>query len=166
MSLMGLDLSCTATGIAVLADDGAVLALDRVGRKLTRAATVRDKVERLMHIADRVLRVRDQFDVRTIAVENYAFHARGAQNDLAELHGVVKMQLWLRNQIEVRLVHASAARKAVLGVGRIEKADIVRVVRARGVAVADDNQADAWVVAEWLRLEEDAHAGARDNGKE
>lgn len=150
---MGLDLSCTGTGICVLGADGAVLHLETVGRRLTRDAAVREKVERLMLIADRVLRVRDQFDVRVVAVENYSYRAQGSQNDLAELGGVVKMQLWLRNQVEARLVQVNSARKVALGAGRIAKGDVVRLVRSRGVAVADDNQADAWVVAEWLRNE-------------
>jgi Holliday junction resolvasome RuvABC endonuclease subunit len=162
---MGLDLSCTATGIAVLGGDGAVLHLETVGYALKKG-TVREKVERLMHIADRILRVRDQYDVRDVAVENYSYGARGAQNDLGELGGVVKVQLWLRNQIEVRVVQVNSARKEALGAGNIKKVDVPRLVAARGVplgflpvkrgrtvAERDPDQADAWVVAEWLRLQ-------------
>lgn len=148
---MGLDLSCTGTGICVLDADGTVRHLETVGAKLTRAATVRDKVERLVLIVDRVLRVRDQFAVRDVAVENYSYRAQGSQNDLAELGGLVKVQLWLRNQVEARVVQVNSARKEALGAGRIAKPDVVRMVRARGVAASNDNEADAWVVAEWLR---------------
>jgi Holliday junction resolvasome RuvABC endonuclease subunit len=157
---MGLDLSCTATGIVVLSPDPAYnnepwVYMSTVGSKLHRDSPVRDKVERLLTIARAVVAAYEQHrnagrEVR-VGIEGYAWAARGAQNDLAELHGVVKTQLWLKHQAEPVIVQASAARRAVLGTGRIDKKDIVRLVQARGVATADHNVADAWVIAEYLR---------------
>jgi Holliday junction resolvasome RuvABC endonuclease subunit len=148
--MMGLDLSCTATGIVVIAEMGEVVA-STVGNKLHRDSPVREKVERLLGIATAVVRAYEMHMPERVGIEGYAWAAKGAQNDLAELHGVVKTQLWLKHRVEPEIVQASAARKAVLGAGRIEKKDIVRLVQARGVVVADHNQADAWVIAEYLR---------------
>jgi len=150
---MGLDLSCTATGIVVLTQTGQVSHAETVGSGLKRDAPVRDKVERLWTIAARIVAAFDTYGVKDVAIEGYAWGAKGAQNDLAELHGVVKSQLWRGRKCEPQIVQCSAARKTVLGAGRIDKKDIVRLVQARGVTVGDHNQADAWVVAEWLRLQ-------------
>lgn len=148
---MGLDLSCTATGIVVLGEGRMVTTC--TGHTLTRTSPVRDKVERLLGIAGVVVRLAREHAVTHVGIEGYAYSARGAQNDLAELHGVIKSQLWLAMRLEPYIVQPSAARKAVLGAGRVGKEDIVRLVRARGVAIDNHNMADAWVVAEWLRLE-------------
>lgn len=152
IAIMGLDLSCTATGIVVIGPSGWIC-FETVGGKLTRDAPVRDKVERLWTITAHIIEAFDKYKVKQVAIEGYAWGARGAQNDLGELHGVVKSQLWRGRQCEPQIVQCSAARKAVLGAGRIEKKDIVRLVQARGITVTDHNQADAWVVAEWLRLQ-------------
>jgi Holliday junction resolvasome RuvABC endonuclease subunit len=151
--VMGLDLSCTATGIVVLSQAGDVLRVETVGSNLKRESPVREKVERLWTIATHVVEAFDKYSVERVAIEGYAWGARGAQNDLAELHGVVKSQLWRGRKCEPQIVQCSAARKTVLGAGRIDKKDIVRMVHARGVLVSDHNQADAWVVAEWMRLQ-------------
>jgi hypothetical protein len=71
--------------------------------------------------------------------------------DLAELGGVIKMQLFLAFGIEVYIVVSGTARKLVMGNGRPSKKEIVEHVNANGLATKNHNVADAWVCAEWLR---------------
>jgi len=166
---MGLDLSLTGTGCVVLTDDGRVVLQDTWGDKMKRKAPVRDKIERMLFIAERVLRaakyclsealppdtsyraaVKDGW--LHVGIENYAFGARGAQNDLGELQGVVKTQIWLALGTEPVMIALSTARKAVLGKGNFPKDEILPELGRRGLEFKDHNAADAYVVAECLRL--------------
>jgi Holliday junction resolvasome RuvABC endonuclease subunit len=82
-----------------------------------------------------------------VAIEQFAWGARGAQNDLGELHGVIKTQLWLACQVEPVLYVVSQIRKEIFGKGNLKKDKILQHVVQQGVPVADHNQADAWAVA-------------------
>jgi len=148
-SVLGLDLSATGAGIVTLdGATGSVWAAETAGYPLKRAATVREKVERMLVIATAVVRAyRAAPAPCSVAIEQMAFGARGAQNDLGEVHGVVKTQLWLGCQAEPALYTVSSIRKEIFGKGNIKKDQILPHVIAKGVPVADHNQADAWAVA-------------------
>jgi Holliday junction resolvasome RuvABC endonuclease subunit len=163
---VGLDLSLTGTGCTVLAPSGEVLFEDTWGDKMKRKAPVRDKIERMLFIANKVVTVCKSMvyfkesDRLHVGIENYAFGARGAQNDLGELQGVVKSQIWLALRVEPVMIALSTARKAVLGKGNFPKKQILPELGRRGLKFNDHNAADAYVVAECLRLS--TVEGARD----
>ena len=124
-----------------------------VGHTLKRSARVKDKVERLIDITACIMDVlEDQTTTPLVAIEGYAYAAPGAQNDLGELHGVVKSQLWLGLMVEPELIPPTHARKVVLGKGRIGKTDIMEHLTSRAIECKNHNEADAYVVAECLRL--------------
>jgi Holliday junction resolvasome RuvABC endonuclease subunit len=156
MLYVGLDLSTRNTGIAVLDEAGNVVKLCCVGHELKRNAREKDKIERLLNIASGVFNViedlpgRAQGDVR-VGIERFAYRAIGSQNDLGELHGVVKSQLWLRYQIEPEMVGVSTARKVVLGKGNTKKDEVFRLVSAMGIAVRSDDESDAYLIAKCLQ---------------
>jgi Holliday junction resolvasome RuvABC endonuclease subunit len=87
-----------------------------------------------------------------VGIEGFAFGARGAQNDLGEIQGVVKSQLWLALGVEPVIITSSTARKAVMGKGNFPKKDILATLVKRGLELKDHNEADAYVIAECLRL--------------
>lgn len=156
---LGLDLSVSACGCVLMGEDGGVLESGVWGWKLTRDATVKEKVERLIYISSEIVNValmaKDLGEL-FVSIENYAFGARGAQNDLGEIHGAVKTQLYLGLGVYPEMVSPASARKTVLGKGRFSKGmkgkrEIVSAVRERGFNVSDHNIADAWVIAEFLR---------------
>ena len=158
---LGLDLSLSGTGIVILDAAGAIRNQSLVGHKLTRKATVREKLERMIGIASFILdkiRAEDRdsesdHPLEWVAgVEHYAFSAHGAFADLGEVNGVVKTQLWLAFGLEPQQVIASSARKLVLGKGNTKKADVMPALAKRGVKFDDHNVADAYVIAEALRL--------------
>ena len=162
----GLDLSLTASGVCVLDEAGQALHFATVGHKLKRGARVKDKVERLVDIASCVMEVvkgaGEPRDPRPlVAIEGYAYGAYGSQPELGELHGVVKSQLWLGLLVEPEIIAPTHARKVVLGHGRLSKAAILEKVAARGVECRNDNEADAYVIAECLRKRhmEEIHDG-------
>ena len=160
---VGLDLSLTGAGCVVLDWDGSVLSHNVWGEKLPRDARVRDKIERMIYIAEKIVRVvkirkytaidiAGHVPVFHVGIEGYAFAARGAQNDLGEIQGVVKSQLWLALGIEPVIIASSTARKVVMGKGNFPKDKILAELVKRGFELKDHNEADAYVIAECLRL--------------
>jgi len=167
---MGLDLSLTGAAGVVIDTDGLVVDHGLWGWSLPRKASVKQKIERMIYIAGKIVRMAREASeecdgshpsIRTdglqIAIENYAYSRRGAQNDLGEIQGTVKTQIWLALGLVPIMIVASSARKKVLGKGRFSKGvkgkkEIIKAVCDRGFEVRDDNVADAYVIAECLRL--------------
>jgi Holliday junction resolvasome RuvABC endonuclease subunit len=160
---IGLDLSLRNTGLAVVRGDGTIVKVCSFGASLERGATMQQKVERLVGLTQRIVQeVRvyhaeafDRGGEAKVAIENYAFGARGAQNDLGELHGCVKMQLHLSLHLYPKVVSPSSYRKMLLGKGNATKQQSYehaqRVLTDAGLAVRNNDEADAYLVAEWLR---------------
>lgn len=157
---MGLDLSLRGAGAVVVDEDGVVQDFGLWGEDLDRSATVKQKVERLVYIADKIIRMANRArseGTLFIGIEDYAYSRRGAQNDLGEIGGTVKTQIWLALKSVPNVIAASSARKEALGKGRFSKGkkgkkEIINAVCKRGFEVSDDNIADAYVIAECLRM--------------
>ena len=145
--ILGLDLSLTATGIVVLDGEDLVKA-DTVGYSLKRASSEKERIERLTMITGRIMGAIKQFEVKEVCLEGYAYSARGAQNDLGELHGVVKTQIYLGFRIVPRIISPSQARKLALGKGNLPKDKVLDLLTKRGYKLADHNQGDALVIAQ------------------
>jgi len=119
---------------------------------------VRQKIDRLTAITGRIVSdvraVQDHGEV-FVAIENYAFGARGAQNDLGELHGCVKQQLAVSCGVVPSVVSPSTYRKLLIGSGRASKAKSFEfacsALTILGIESTNADQADAYLVAEWLR---------------
>lgn len=160
---IGLDLSLRNTGLAVVRGDGTIVKVCSFGASLDRGATMKQKVERLVGLTQRIVQeVRvyhaeafDKGGEAKVAIENYAFGARGAQNDLGELHGCVKMQLHLSMHLYAEVVSPSSYRKILLGKGNATKQQSYEWAKVEltngGLAVSNNDEADAYLVAEWLR---------------
>lgn len=151
MHWMGLDLSLTGTGVVIIDDLGNVLKSGTYGEKLERKATEKEKIERMIWIATQVVRDSREFDTKVIGIEGFAFRAKGAQNDLGELHGVIKSQILMSLKIVPIIVPVKTARKTVLGNGNMKKDKVFACVSKLGFG--NDNEADAYVIAECLRLQ-------------
>jgi hypothetical protein len=118
-TVVGLDLSLTGAAACALpcpwdGDLSRVRMMPMAGYKLTNDATVTDQRERIIDIRDRVLDFCKSVQAKRITVEAYAFSASGKITMLAELCGVVKIDLWENWGVSVESVHASSARKLLL----------------------------------------------------
>lgn len=167
----GLDLSQTAAGIVMLDAEGACLYSLVVGYPLTRESSVRELIERNIDITSAIIKQMKVYDnsfenmVMRVGIENYAFGTVRGKNKrpmqsssmtgLAELHGLVKAQIWMGMHVEPVLFAPAHARKVVLGKGRFKgKDELVRAVNAYGFSVCNHNIADAFVIAECTRLQD------------
>lgn len=152
---VGLDLSLRGAGVCMIDGFGTVRESGVAGYELKRTAPVREKIERMIEIAGFILDVCKKVvgnEYVNIGIENYAFSRAGMQNDLGELHGVVKSQIWLALSVEPDIVVVSSARKVVFGKGNFPKKGIMPALMERGIEFKNQDIADAYVVAEYLRI--------------
>ena len=156
MIYIGLDLSLTASGMVALRDKE-VLSSKTFGYGLKRTASGERKIKRLLHIANEVMAfIREIQEIDTdikVVIEGYAYGARGSQNDLAELQGAIKTQMYLMFSIVPIIIPATKARKLVFGRGRVTKDQVLEELGEMGYHFTDHNQADALVVASACQLE-------------
>lgn len=111
-----------------------------------------ERIMRMLRIANEVLHTVEMFKIRHVGIEGPAHNAKYQSHQLGEVAGVVKSQLWLKFKIAPRIVPPASARKHVLGYGgSIPKERIVAAVRdGLGIAVENDHEADATVVARYM----------------
>lgn len=147
---MGLDLSLTSTGIEVLDSLGSRVYGGLVGKELKKA-TERDRVERLVLIANTIIGLVKEHDVRHVAIEGYAYSKKYGGEKLAELHGVVKTQLYLACGLIAEPVSPRKARRVVFGQGKggIKKKMVQPLLEQRGIFIENGDQRDAYVVARY-----------------
>lgn len=176
-AVVGLDLSLTRPAACRIPGDWEVGDWSRVVVASWEPAVPRGdgidferaRIERLVEIADRVrafveMGARSPGDrevvveprVDAVGIESYAYSSSSSSvTKLAELGGVVRVSLFSYGIVPVPVVAASA-RKLLLG--KLPRADQKAWVqaalkRARAPFWEDDDQADAFCVANWLRAE-------------
>ena len=157
--IMGLDLSLTGTGVVVLdAGEGKIVRAQTIGYSLDKDATEQQRLDRLVNLAAGIKTLIEETHPHVIVIEGHAYGARFGGAALAELHGVVKVQIYYLTKQAPMVVAPKKARKVVLDDGAADKKKIGKIVRTlerHGVmeveALGDHNQRDAWVLAEYAR---------------
>lgn len=133
--VLGLDLSITATGVALPSGDTYTLAPTTTGD--ARLVEIRD------HLAEHLIQVRRP-DLAVL--EDLPVHARAA-GITGMVHGVVRALL-ADHHIPYALISPATLKAFATGRGNATKADMRMALYKRGgLDIADDNQVDAW----WLR---------------
>ncbi|GAB3209751.1 hypothetical protein GCM10027294_25410 [Marinactinospora endophytica] len=141
-SVIGLDLSMTATGIAY--PDGTTETLHPRSTGDARLVEIRDRVDRAA--SDR--------RVDLVVIEDLPTHARAA-GITGMVHGAVR-SLLVERQIPYALVSPATLKAYAAGKGNADKTAMTLALYKRaGIEVADDNQCDAW----WLRAAGLQHLG-------
>lgn len=110
-----------------------------------------ERIRRCLRIANAINQTIKDFEIRHVGIEGFAFNKPYQAHQLGEVAGVVKSQLWLKHGLIARICAPTAGRKHVLGYGgSVPKMVIKKVVEeGLGVAVDNDHEADATVVARW-----------------
>lgn len=156
---IGLDLSLTGSATVIVDDIGNVVDYGSWGYSLSRNDSEKEKIERIIFIVKNILDMVGRFsDNMCVAIERPAYRKIGAQVDLGEIQCGVKLQLYLAFKTVPDMIVASYARKRILGTGRFSKGkkgkkEIIKAVNNLGFETSDDNIADAYVIAQCLRLQ-------------
>ena len=114
-SVMGLDLSLTSTGVCVIKGGKVVESISL--KYKGKISTPEEKTERLIWIVGRIGRIIEENDVEEIVIEGYAHSLRFNQNVMGELHGALKVQLYLKYKIKPIIVQPTVAIKYFTGKG-------------------------------------------------
>lgn len=150
--ILGLDLSTrAAAAVAVPQDwDGrwSRIRSTVVGEPLQREATDEQRARRTETIAARLVAFACTQGVTSVWIEGYAFSQATAAHTLAEVGGVVRLEL-VRAGFEIRTANMSTARKLLLGkVPRKGAKDaVVATLRAAGATFGTADEADAYCCA-------------------
>lgn len=148
VGVLSLDLSCTGTGIVLLDGAGQIVRTAQVGYPLKSDVRLKDRTERLIAISEDVQSIaRDMPKGTPIVIERYAYNEKGKQNDLAEVHAVVRADLHRAGFCDVEYVVATSARARVLGKGwgKSSKKLVEIELKSRGYEFETDDMMDAFV---------------------
>jgi Holliday junction resolvasome RuvABC endonuclease subunit len=160
----GFDLSLTSSGMVAVpedwAGDWARIRTGRAGKKLTKAATPEEQIERLRSIRGRVQAFVKANHITVAVIEEYAFSATtiGAHS-LGELGGVIKVELFDMG-LAVHVVSPARARTLL---GKQPKRDRKAWAQGRLYAAGapkawSGDELDAFVLANHHLSETGGHA--------
>lgn len=125
-----------------------------VSQKGKPPVTERDRVNRILHLANDIVGIIRKFRVKYVAIEGKgASFGRTGQSQIFQRGGlsyVVMTQIWLACHLFPEVVAASSARKVVLGYGHAKKPDVEAALKANQIELGSDHEADAYVVARWM----------------
>lgn len=125
-----------------------------VSQKGKPPVSERDRVDRILHLANDIVGIIRKFRVKYVAIEGKgASFGRSGQAQTFQRGGlayVVMTQIWLACHLFPEVVAANSARKVVLGYGKAKKPDVGVALRANGIEVGSDHEEDAYVVARWM----------------
>jgi crossover junction endodeoxyribonuclease RuvC len=146
MTVIGLDLSLTRTGVCVLSQDG--YETFSITSK-PQGDSYTDELKRMLRIVDRIAEEIDKREVGLVVVEGLAFMARNtsALVQLSGLNYLVRDRLHARG-LPFLIVTPSTLKKFVTGKGNAQKDHILLEVYKRyGVTILDNNESDAFGLA-------------------
>lgn len=125
-----------------------------IDTKNTALDVEKEKIERIITIAAEIVKRCQEFQVKAVGIENYAFGAFGAGGSssgtmLGELAGVVKRDLAVVYKIIPAMYSPSSARKALFGKGngKLKKQEVQAKLKTLGMIFPSHDEGDAFVIA-------------------
>lgn len=120
MKVLGLDLSLKGTGICILEGEPGSQPTKRHERlPMDEAKTVEEKVKRLEKIAEHIVQLMNGEKPDYVIIEAAAKNQKWQAAAIGEVHGVVKLQIYLATGNVPWVKESTEMRKAV--VGKIER---------------------------------------------
>lgn len=143
MAFLGVDQSLNATGVCVIADDGVVQALSTVAHKTGGAIDVK-----LLNIRRAVISALS--GCTFAAMEAYSYDSIHRAFDLGEVAGNVKVAL-LEHSVSYQVVPPVTLKLFATGTTSASKQDMIDAAKAAGAVPENDNEADAFFLAQIAR---------------
>ena len=152
MMFLGLDLSLTGTGIALIDDAGNLVYTKTCKNKLRDAP----RLDYIRQEVDEAICIGESLSPNLLtAIEGYAYGATGKAFEIGELGGVIKHLLYVRGGRQISqdpylIVTPQAVKKWATGMGRGGKVPVgVALYKQFDLEFSDDNAADAYILA-WI----------------
>lgn len=148
--VLGLDLSLSATGVAVLQNNKSVVHLDCI----RTAPKDGSHIERASYISSHIVEIYNKYRPQLIVIEEYAYSRYTHMSTLGELGGIVKYELWGASGVPNCwiTIGSTACKKHTTGSGGASKQDMIEAMaeyfpdKYRSL-MWDDNVADAMALA-------------------
>jgi hypothetical protein len=115
MIVIGLDLSLLSTGVCILSGDGEDPVISSFVIPQPQAKTEKEKLERLIWISSKVIKTVKEQSPDVVVVEAPARNQVWQMAMIGEVHGQVKVQLYLACGIVPMVEQATRLRKHVVG---------------------------------------------------
>jgi Holliday junction resolvasome RuvABC endonuclease subunit len=144
MAFLGVDQSLNGTGLCVVDDDGAPTHIETVEVGKRRGA------ERLAFIESRTESLLDG-KIQFVTREGYSYDSTGRVFELGEVGGVLQL-LFYKRGLQYAVVAPAALKKFAVDDPRASKEALIIAAKERGAVVQDDNQADAYWLAQIARM--------------
>lgn len=154
---MGLDVSLKGTGICVLPTDWAPGDWGSVKSVRLGDEGELGGMDRVTEIARRIQERVSVYGVNRAAIENYAFSfSANAITVVAELVGAIRYELWTGQNLLVRPIVASSARKTLFGAQRrMNRKEVKHFIsiemKKMGCPLESEDERDAFIIANRLR---------------
>ena len=164
----GIDPSVRNTGVVVLHDTGE-LACSCNGKEAYRGKNFATDVARYICQADYIVRHLQQYDIRSIAYEDYSFNSVHRAFTLAEYGGILKARLHEALHVPLLLVSPSTNKKFATGYGYAEKHMVMRqaIAECADLYDASDDICDAYFLAKYALYKDNAALAVRlDKGND
>lgn len=146
MKALGIDLSLTSTGLAIVEDN------DLEELKIIKTTTVPTKAsedweKRRQRIKDKVVKWAE--DIPIIGLENYSFGSRYNREIAGEIGGICRLSLYENHGVDNPiLVAPTQAKKFVTGKGNAKKEKVKeRLEKFYGTEFETDDESDAVAIA-------------------
>ena len=142
--ILGLDISLSATGWALIEQSGHLLAMGTIKSKPDA-----DRFARFDRILKTIKQVGSFSLLQLVVIEGYSFNSFGKVFDIAELSGIIKFELW-KNAIRFVEIPPNTLKKFVTGKGNSDKNIMMqKAFKQWGIEFADDNACDAFCLAKY-----------------
>lgn len=146
MRVVGLDLSLTSSGVALILD-GQIITIGRIESKPVADATLADRRDRLRNVYRQVESFAVYADLAVVESPSFGQGRQGGSHDRAGLWWLV-VDVLLAARIPVSEVSPAARAKYATGKGNAGKAAVVSAVTRRyDREFGTDDEADALVLA-------------------
>ena len=148
MKILGLDLSLTGTGVAVI-EGGKLVTSDLIKSKPS-GPRPKDEARRIQGIVDKISEHIDTYSPDLVVIEGIAFMAKNttALAQLAGLNYLVRALL-LNRGIDFIIVAPSTLKKFITGKGNSQKdVMMLETYKQYGLSLLDDNIVDAHGLAQ------------------
>lgn len=142
--ILGLDISLSATGWALIEPSGHLLAMGTIKSKPDA-----DRFARFDKILKTIKQVGSLKLLQLVVIEGYSFNSFGKVFDIAELSGIIKYEFW-KNAIHFVEIPPNTLKKFVTGKGNSDKNVMMqKAYKQWGIEFADDNACDAFCLAKY-----------------
>lgn len=142
--ILGLDISLSATGWALIQLNGHLLAMGTIKSK-----PMVNRFDRFTHILKNIKAVGNFGSLSLVVIEGYSFNSFGKVFDIAELSGIIKFELF-KSSIKFVEVPPNTLKKFVTGKGNSDKNIMMqKAYKQWGIEFADDNVCDAFCLARY-----------------